>query len=141
MSFLFPSFVSDRVEPDQADLRFSFSSLVDQIEFATVILLNKTDVVGKEDVARVRGIVEKLNPTAKIIETVRSRVDLKEILSESSLTYGFDSSLLTKLTSFASLFHFFVSLRHRQVLLRGSCHRRWMASVSQRVESGQVDRS
>lgn len=36
--------------------------LTDQIEFANVILLNKTDMVSKEHVAKVEGLVKTLNP-------------------------------------------------------------------------------
>lgn len=36
--------------------------LTDQIEFANVILLNKTDLVSKEHIAKVEGIVKALNP-------------------------------------------------------------------------------
>ena len=36
--------------------------LVDQIEFANVVLLNKTDAVAKEVVSKVEGIVKTLNP-------------------------------------------------------------------------------
>jgi G3E family GTPase len=55
--------------------------LVDQIEFADVLLINKMDLVDAETIARVHRVVAHLNPSAKVIETMRSKVDLKEILN------------------------------------------------------------
>lgn len=77
-------FLSDRQrgEVTPEDERNVTDLLVDQIEFANVVLLNKTDMVSKTDVARVRGIVNKLNPSADIIETVRSKIDLNKILGQ-----------------------------------------------------------
>ncbi|WWD19938.1 hypothetical protein CI109_104410 [Kwoniella shandongensis] len=55
--------------------------LTDQIEFANVILLNKTDAVPKEEVEKAEKLVKTLNPDAKIIRTSYSSVNLKEILN------------------------------------------------------------
>lgn len=55
--------------------------LVDQIEFADVILLNKVDACDDKVRGVVRGIVERLNPRARIIETVKAKVGTAEILS------------------------------------------------------------
>merc|ERR1719361_1033412 len=43
--------------------------LIDQIEFANVILLNKTDLVSPEEMNKVYATVRKLNPDAKILKT------------------------------------------------------------------------
>jgi G3E family GTPase len=60
----------------------NLSDLVaEQIEFANVILLNKTDLITKEDSIEIQSIIQNLNPTAKIISTQKSQVDLKEILN------------------------------------------------------------
>jgi G3E family GTPase len=52
----------------------------DQIAFADVIVLNKTDLVTPEELAKVEGLVRAINPTARIHKTSRSAVDLKEVL-------------------------------------------------------------
>ena len=52
----------------------------DQIAFADVIVLNKTDLVSPEELAKVEGLVRAINPTARIHRTNRSEVDLKEVL-------------------------------------------------------------
>jgi G3E family GTPase len=56
--------------------------LVEQVEFANVIVLNKTDLVGSsEQLLKTKECIRSLNPTAKIICSEYSRIDLKEILN------------------------------------------------------------
>jgi G3E family GTPase len=55
--------------------------LTDQIEFADVILVNKTDAVSAEELDEIRGIVLALNPKARVHETQQSVIDLKEVLN------------------------------------------------------------
>ena len=52
----------------------------DQIAFADVIVLNKTDLVTPEELAKVEAIIRAINPTAKIHRTERSGVALTEVL-------------------------------------------------------------
>ncbi len=54
--------------------------VIQQIEFCDVLILNKIDDVSPEDLGRVRAVVKKLQPSAKLIETNYSKVDLSEIL-------------------------------------------------------------
>ncbi|MDG4764164.1 GTP-binding protein [Solwaraspora sp. WMMD406] len=54
--------------------------LVDQIEFADVILINKTDLVAPADLATVEALVTRLNPKARQLRTVRARVPMAEVL-------------------------------------------------------------
>ncbi|AFR95285.2 cobalamin synthesis protein [Cryptococcus neoformans C23] len=83
-------FLTDRHGKEVApeDERNITDLLTDQIEFANVILLNKTDMVSKEHVAKVEGLVKTLNPTAKIILTSYSKVDLKDILNTRLFDFG-----------------------------------------------------
>lgn len=60
---------------------------VDQVEFADVIIVNKCDLVSKDEVDRVKGVVSKLNPTAKIYTTVKSSIDVKNILDTKLFSY------------------------------------------------------
>ena len=55
--------------------------LLDQIEFANVILLNKIDLVTEDEAKRLSALLKALNPTAKVIQTMNSEVALKEIIS------------------------------------------------------------
>lgn len=52
----------------------------DQLAFADVVLLNKTDLVTPEEVKRIEDIVRVINPSARIYHTERSNVDLGKIL-------------------------------------------------------------
>lgn len=62
------------------DARSVSDLLVDQVEFADVILLNKTDLVTLATLATVETLVRRLNPTAKLIHTDHGVVDLSEVL-------------------------------------------------------------
>ncbi|MFM7390119.1 MAG: zinc metallochaperone GTPase ZigA [Vampirovibrionales bacterium] len=67
--------VSDEDERSLVDL------LVDQVEFANVLVINKTDLVSAEELASLKHILATLNPDARIITTKESQVDLNEILN------------------------------------------------------------
>ena len=54
--------------------------LIQQIEFCNTIILNKVDEVSEEELAKVKLIIKKLQPSAKIIETNYGKVDTTEIL-------------------------------------------------------------
>jgi len=55
--------------------------VLDQLEFADVILVNKCDLADKAQVDAVEGFARKVNPKAKLIRTSHSVVDLSEILN------------------------------------------------------------
>lgn len=77
-----PETLMDRELTDmEGDYRTIVNLLTDQIEFANVILLNKTDLVTKERLGVLKAAIHKLNPSAKIIESSFSKVDPKEILN------------------------------------------------------------
>jgi len=52
----------------------------DQIAFADVIVLNKTDLVTPEELAKVEDLIRVINPTARIHKTSRSAVELSAVL-------------------------------------------------------------
>ena len=52
----------------------------DQLAFADVVLINKTDLVAPEEVRRIEDVVRVINPSARIYHTQRSNVDLAKIL-------------------------------------------------------------
>jgi G3E family GTPase len=57
--------------------------LVEQVEFANVIVVNKTDLVEKEDLAGLEAMLRHLNPEAKILFSDHGRIDAKAILNTS----------------------------------------------------------
>ncbi|HBG41760.1 MAG TPA: GTP-binding protein [Porphyromonadaceae bacterium] len=61
--------------------------LVEQIEFANVIVLNKIDLITPYQVEELSHIIRKLNPEAKIIPADHGRVDPKEILNTRSFDF------------------------------------------------------
>ncbi|WP_404468790.1 GTP-binding protein [Sutcliffiella horikoshii] len=66
---------------DELDTREISDLLIDQIEFADILLLNKTDLLEPEYVVELEALLKKLNPDAKIIQTVNSQVELEAILN------------------------------------------------------------
>lgn len=65
----------------EGDYRTIVNLLTDQIEFANVIILNKTDLVTESTVGLLRAAIRKLNPGAKIITSVFGKVAPSEILN------------------------------------------------------------
>ncbi|MBX3239258.1 MAG: GTP-binding protein [Chitinophagaceae bacterium] len=64
----------------EGDHRTIVNLLTDQIEFANVIILNKTDLVDPQTLGVLRAAIGKLNPGAKIINTSFGKVSPREIL-------------------------------------------------------------
>jgi len=54
--------------------------LVDQVEFANVIIVNKTDLVSPEQIGLVKKIISQLNSSAIILESTKSQVPLDSVL-------------------------------------------------------------
>jgi G3E family GTPase len=67
--------LGDEDERSVADL------LVDQVEFADVILVSKTDLAPSEDVSRLEAILKTLNTHAQIIPIANGNVDVDAVLS------------------------------------------------------------
>jgi G3E family GTPase len=74
-------FLKDRgeVESDDDD-RPLVGLLVEQIEFADVVVLNKIDIAKSSEIAAARAIIRSLNADARIIEASHARVALRDIL-------------------------------------------------------------
>ncbi len=75
-------FLKDRGEAlDEGDNRTLVNLLVDQIEFADVVMVNKVDAATPEQLDAARKIIRSLNPDAELIETVMSQVSLDKVLN------------------------------------------------------------
>ncbi|MEA5140238.1 GTP-binding protein [Arcicella rigui] len=68
-------------EDDPNDNRTIVNLLTDQIEFANVIILNKTDLLSPIQVGELKAIIQKLNPKAKILQSTFGKVNPNEILN------------------------------------------------------------
>lgn len=55
--------------------------LVEQVEFANVIVINKTDLVSDEDVGRLESILHHLNPGAQLIRAQHGQIELGRVLN------------------------------------------------------------
>ena len=77
-----PETLMDRKLTDiEGDQRTIVDLLTDQVEFANVIIINKTDLVTKQELTILKKTLNKLNPSAKLIESTFSKINPKEILN------------------------------------------------------------
>lgn len=74
------SLQSKKLHLDPTDERTITDLLTEQVEFADVILINKTDLITETERLRLKAILRALNSRAKIITTIKSQVDLKEVM-------------------------------------------------------------
>jgi G3E family GTPase len=83
-----PETLMDRDLTDmEGDYRTIVNLLTDQIEFANVIVLNKTDLVSKDSLSMLKTIIKKLNASATIIESEFSKVEPSAILNTGLFNY------------------------------------------------------
>lgn len=71
----------------ESDDRTVVDLLVDQVEFANVIILNKSDLIDEDQLAIVEGLITKLNPDAKIIKTLFSKISNRDIFNTELFDY------------------------------------------------------
>ncbi len=55
--------------------------LIEQIEFANVILLNKTDLISEEEVGLLLSVLRKLNPDARVLEIEQGGVSPEDVIN------------------------------------------------------------
>ncbi|MFC0298302.1 GTP-binding protein [Geobacillus jurassicus] len=66
---------------DETDSREIADLLIEQIEFANVIIVNKIDLVSAEEAQKLQTVLQKLNPEAVIIPATFGQVPLDSILN------------------------------------------------------------
>ena len=64
----------------EEDERSVADLLVDQVEFADLILISKTDLVNSDEIKRLTAILRTLNTSAKIVPISHGKVDMNEVL-------------------------------------------------------------
>lgn len=62
--------------------------IIQQIEFCNIVLLNKASEVAPDELARIRRIIQTLQPAAEIIECDYADVDLNKIIHTDLFRYG-----------------------------------------------------
>ena len=65
----------------EQDERNVVDLLIDQIEFCDVIVLNKTDLIDQDELEKLFGILQSLNPRAKIEVSAFGKVNLDRVLN------------------------------------------------------------
>ena len=86
-------YLNDRGESmGEDDERTVVDLLVEQVEFCDVIVLNKSDMVSADDLARLQGILRNLNPRADIVPVQFSRVPLERVLNTGRFDFELASS-------------------------------------------------
>ena len=65
----------------EEDERSVADLLVDQVEFADVLLISKTDLVSKEDLDKLKAVLRNLNTHAQVIPISNGKVGVDDILS------------------------------------------------------------
>jgi len=65
---------------DENDARDIVQLLVDQVEFANVIVINKTDLVTAEELGFLEAVLRKINPRAFFVRAARGEVPIAELL-------------------------------------------------------------
>ena len=65
----------------EEDERSVADLLVDQVEFADVILISKTDLATPSDIERLAAILRALNTHAKIVPIAQGQINIDEVLS------------------------------------------------------------
>lgn len=71
----------------EEDERTVTDLLIDQIEFADVIILNKCDLVSAEESGKIQAILKALNPGAQTILATRAQVPLERVLDTQLFDY------------------------------------------------------
>jgi len=63
------------------DTRDVVQLLVDQIEFANVIVISKVDLVDRHRVGELRSLLRRLNPTARVLSAARGVLPIQELFN------------------------------------------------------------
>jgi G3E family GTPase len=71
----------------ESDNRTVTDLLIEQVEFADVIVLNKLDLISSEAAEEVKAVVAALNPGAKIVMATKGRVPLASVLDTGLFDY------------------------------------------------------
>jgi len=61
--------------------------LVEQVEFANVLVVSKTDLVSPEELGRLEGILHHLNPEARVVRAKHGRAPLDAVLDTNLFDY------------------------------------------------------
>jgi G3E family GTPase len=72
---------------DAEDTRTISHLLVEQVEFANVIVINKSDLVSEQELFKLVSVIRSLNTDARILTTSHGEVDISDIVDTSLFDY------------------------------------------------------
>ncbi len=75
------SLAERKIGINEEDERNVVNLLVDQIEFANVIVISKCDLVDEDRIKELEHLLRLMSPTSKIIRSVKGQIPLMEILN------------------------------------------------------------
>lgn len=78
------SFEDDLEEEDEPDV---INLIVDQMEFSNLILLNKCDLLDRNQLDEVKTVIRKFQPLSEIIEMEYGKIDSKHIFRQREFNY------------------------------------------------------
>ena len=61
--------------------------IIQQVEFCTKIVINKTDLVSREQLDEVEAVIRALQPEAELLETVQGKLDVGKVLDTDSFDF------------------------------------------------------
>src|SRR5262245_15970824 len=76
-----------RISLDLEDDRCVSDVLAEQVEFASVILINKVDLVSERDLRRLEAVLHQLNPKARIARATHGVVPMDLLLDTHSFEF------------------------------------------------------
>jgi len=82
--------VRENIEDDDLE-----NLIIQQVEFCTKIILNKVDIVTKDELDEVKTILKALQPDAEYIEAVQGDVEISKILNTNSFDFDVASRSAT----------------------------------------------
>ena len=71
----------------EEDERSVADLLVDQVEFADILLISKIDLVKKTDLKKLKAVLRTLNADAKIIPITKGNIEIENILDTNSFNF------------------------------------------------------
>ncbi len=61
--------------------------IIQQVEFCTKIVINKTDLVSRKQLDEVEAVIRALQPEAELLETVQGQLDIGKVLDTNSFDF------------------------------------------------------
>jgi G3E family GTPase len=100
-----------RISLDQSDDRSVSDVLAEQVEFANIIVINKTDLVDEVELRRLEAVLHQLNPKARLVRATHGIAPMELLLDtrafdfeEASQSSGWQRALVGKKTPPATEF-------------------------------------